>query len=142
MLLFFLDTAIGKASTAVDSQNLEELHKGLTIVWLESKKKDLAPHLLYSLGRSFYHCREYAECESVFTRLLKQIGPNEQSYYYLAACAEIQEDFYRSLKYYKKAFRIEDSEDARTGIQRIRAKLKLRKKLSGKTSLQGWARVT
>lgn len=124
LLLFFFDTTLGKLVADLDSSNSEELLEGLRIVRGRAACGKMSPHLLYSLGRILYQFGEYEYCRDVFKRMLNQFGPNENSYYYLAACSEIEEDFQSSLKFYKKALRIEDCEDTRTGISRVTAKIK------------------
>jgi tetratricopeptide (TPR) repeat protein len=81
-------------------------------------------HVLNSMGRIFYYVEEYEECQTVFRTILERFGSNEHSFYYLAACSEIEGDFHASLKYYKKALRLENCEDTRTGIQRVSARIK------------------
>ena len=124
LFLFFLDTTLGKLANDLDSTLSEELCESLRILWERSQHEKVRSYLLYSLGRIFYHLGEYEDCQNVFKRILEQVGPNETSFYYLAACCEIREDLRSSLGFYKKALRIEDSEDARTGIQRVTAKMK------------------
>jgi tetratricopeptide (TPR) repeat protein len=115
-----------KLADDLESHISEELLEGLRIVWERSAHEKMPSYLLYSLGRIFYHFGEHENCQDVFKRMLEQIGPNENSFYYLAACSEIAEDFQSSLKFYKKALRIEDCEDTRTGIQRVAAKMRLK----------------
>lgn len=76
-------------------------------------------HLEYSIGRVLYHLDELDHCELVFQDMLNRFGPNESSYYFLAACSEIREDNINALAYYRKANQLLDCEDSRTGIRRV-----------------------
>ena len=60
-------------------------------------------HCLNSLGKIFYRIHKFDDCETAFKRILEHSGPNENSYYYLAACSEIRKDFLPALRNYKKA---------------------------------------
>ncbi len=130
LLLFFLDFTLGKLADDLKPDISAELCENLRIVWQRSAREKMPSHLLDSMGRVFYHFGAYKNCQDVFMQVLEQVGPNENSFYYLAACSEIQGHFQSSLKFYRKALRIEDCEDTRTGIQRVTAKLRQLKKVA------------
>jgi tetratricopeptide (TPR) repeat protein len=125
LLIFLTDSALIKAADSLNANLRNGLYEGLRVV-LESKddKEKLPAHVLYSLGRVLYSVERYDECMSVMETMLRNHGPSESTFYYLAACSEVRQDFAGSLEYYKKALRLADREDTRTGIQRVSARLK------------------
>lgn len=124
LLLFFLDGALARVADRLNAGVSQRLIEMLRIACGRSSSQALPAYMLDSIGRIFYYFGEYEECEAVFRTILERFGPNEHSFYYLGACSEIKEDFHASLRYYKKALRVEDCEDSRTGIQRVMANIK------------------
>ena len=124
LLLFFLDGFLTRVADYLNTRVSQNLLEMLRIVFERCSAQAVPAHALDSLGRIFYYLDEYEECQTVFKMVLERFGPNEHSFYYLAVCSEIKEDFHASLKYYKKALRLEDCEDSRTGTQRVMAKIK------------------
>ena len=124
LLLFFLDGALTRVVDRLDAAVSQELVEILRMVFERCSSGPVPMHVLNSLGRIFYYLEEYEKCRIVFRTILERFGPNENSFYYLAACSEIDGDFRASLKYYKKALRLENCEDTRTGIQRVSGRIK------------------
>lgn len=124
LLLFFLDGALAKVAERLNTAVSQELVEMLRAIHDRSLAEAAPIYVLNSLGRIFYHLGGYKDCEVVFKTMLERFGPNEHAYYHLAACNEIKEDLLASLTYYKKALRLEDSEDSRAGFHRVRAKIR------------------
>lgn len=124
-VIFFFDLTLSKLADCVDRETLERLSSGLKSAHETAIAEGSLPyHLLYSFGCVFYHLDEKAHCEMIFSDMLAQFGPNESSYYYLAACSEIRGDYTKALELYKKANHLLDCEDSRTGIHRVSYRLK------------------
>lgn len=122
-LLFFFDDALMSISESVDRTVSEELRSRLATVSEKSAIGVLAGHELISLGRVLYKYGLLPECRQAFETALEQTGPNALAYYYLGACGEIDGDLEHSLLNYTKASRLDDNEDTRTGIRRVRARM-------------------
>lgn len=130
LLLFFLDDTFGSVADHLPETLGWELSTSLNTILSNSAEQKVPKYSLASLGKVFYHLGNYQECRTAFRLMLRQYGPSEIAYYYLAACCEIEGDFRDSLAFYRKALRLEDSEDTRTGICRVSASLR---EHSGKT---------
>lgn len=114
-LAFFHDVTLAKIADGPGVTNAERL-----VALLDSvTRPPNSSHLQYSFGRIFYHLNELDKCEAVFKEILATNGPNESSYYFLGACAEIKDDPAAALAFYKKANALLDCEDSRTGIRRM-----------------------
>lgn len=120
-VLFYHDFTLAKIFDDAGARDAERLVETLRELYAAGRSR-LPSHLLCSVGRIFYHLDETDDCESVFAEMLERFGPNESSYYFLAACAEIRGDLGTSLDYYEKANKMLDSEDSRTGIKRVKAR--------------------
>lgn len=131
-ILFFHDRALSKVADRIGPARAQRLYETLKHFTVSSNLRQLPHHCFYSLGRVFYHLDKIHECKFVFAEQLTRFGPNESSYYFLGACAEIERDFAVALKFYIKANRLMDCEDSRTGIGRVRSKLREQRDAPGK----------
>jgi tetratricopeptide (TPR) repeat protein len=123
-LLFFHDIALARIAEHLSPSTTERLYQALCNFTSWSDCEDFPLHCRYSLGRVLYHLDKLEDCTTVFAEMLTQFGPNESSYYYLGACAEIQGDLGTALKFYKKANRLLECEDSRAGIRRVISKMR------------------
>lgn len=128
-LLFCLDHALAGAVARLDPDSADRFIANVRPSLAELAERRLPPYVTNSLGRILYEFGEYEKCQSVFQRFLERFGPDENAFYYLGACFEIKEDFATARGFYKKAQRLELSEDARTGIMRTSAMIEQRKHL-------------
>jgi tetratricopeptide (TPR) repeat protein len=124
VLLFFFDDALMSVSECVSPTVSEKLRFCLTSLAQHAASRSFAVHELVSLGRVLYKYALIPECREIFETALEHAGPNGLAYYYLGACGEIEGDLERSLLNYTKASRLDDNEDTRTGIRRVRARMR------------------
>jgi len=141
LLFFFLDDAFALVGDRMPKGLNMELSKSLETVLTRSIDRKVPIYCLSALAKVLYHLGTFSECQTVAHAMLRQHGPSEIAFYYLAACSEINGDFRDSLTFYRKALRLEDCEDTRTGICRVSAKLRERHELGprGSVDRQTWS---
>ncbi|MGD9563313.1 MAG: protein kinase [Pyrinomonadaceae bacterium] len=134
LLLFFFDNSLAEVADRISFRTSQKLSGLLRIAFERCSSPAVPIYVIESLGRIFYYLGEYKECQAVFNMILDRFGSHEHSFYYLAACSEIEEDFQTSLKYYLKALDLEDCEDSRTGMRRVMARIQQMRKNTGSLS--------
>lgn len=123
-ILWLVDDAVISASKVIPTNLREDLCQCLDNISTVKIEKNLAGKFLYSIGKIYYQLGKIEKCETVFKQSLSLFGDDEKSYYYLAACREIEGDFRASLTFYNKALELNGlCELNRTGAKRVSAKL-------------------
>lgn len=123
-ILWLIDDAIISASEMVPIKLREDLYHILDEISTVRIEKNLASKLLYSIGKIYYRLEKIEKCKAIFNQSLTLFGSDEKSYYYLAACNEIEGNFQTSSEFYNKALQLNKfCELNRTGAKRVSAKL-------------------
>lgn len=87
-------------------------------------KPDRERNVLYWLGRIYFELEMVDECEVIFRGSIHFLGPDDDAYYYLGACAELRDDYSTAHDYYEKALELEgDSKITRAALRRVMQKL-------------------
>ncbi len=124
LVLYFLNDALFGSARQAGRRKIEELAIKLWNVFDASAGRTFPINPYYSIGKMFYQMDKFDDCLKIFKHSLKTCGSDEKSFYYIAACYEVLEEFKLSRSYYDKALKIDPScESNRTGRRRVEAKL-------------------
>lgn len=123
LLIFFTEHAISSVLQDLSRETASELEAGVRSGWQRCAGAEQHSEVFYAMGRIFFSLGDYARCRECFRDVLARFGADEMAYYYLAACAEMLDEFDLSLSYYKKALLMKDCEDNRAGVRRTSRRL-------------------
>jgi tetratricopeptide (TPR) repeat protein len=128
LLVFFLDYFILLAADETDEVVADGFRHDLKLILEKSLGNETRAHIMYSLGRCLFGLGDVGAARDCFRDVLDRFGPDEMAYYYLAACAEVGEEYEAARDFYKQALRMRDCDDTRSGIRRTSAILARSKK--------------
>jgi serine/threonine protein kinase len=125
LALYFLEEFLQSELVAASGDMAEKMNAALRQFFDRRQAKTNGAKLHYTIGKLFYVLENYEACIEVFSSSLKENGPDENCFYYLAACFEIKNDLETAKSFYEKAVRQDrQCELSRSGLRRVNERIK------------------